>query len=376
MISVVSNAPTHFAIVTPGSVTTRKSFGVAVTAQDAINNVSAGYSGTVQFTSTDNQAHLPANSPLTSGVGNFSAAFENAGALNASLPRTRSSQPSQGLRVRLPSALLQRSLSPQAPRRAGLSACYTVRAKANSSSVLVFEVHAFRAAAGERDARGLRTATCTLDSPVFHSDSPRWFSTRSDWRSTALRWSATGLPPGLGVGSQTGEIFGTPTSPGGYNFPVTVTDSGTPPVMTPMSYTVTINDPAPPVINVTPAPPSGAVNLPYSFTFTAASTATPLMWRVSAGTPPGPMLNPDGVFSGTPTATGTSSLSRSSRKILQARLNAARFHHSDFCAWLRAHRRHGRTAHRAYGDVAQQRRGTRGGGNGWEWRTRRDGRAL
>jgi hypothetical protein len=110
------------------------------------------------------------------------------------------------------------------------------------------------------------------------------------------------------VNSQTGEIFGTPTSPGGYNVPVTVTDSGTPQVTTPMSYTLTINDPAPPVISVTPAPPSGVVNLPYSFTFTASSTAPPLMWRVSAGTPPpGPMLNPDGVLSGTPTATGTSS---------------------------------------------------------------------
>jgi hypothetical protein len=78
MINVVSNAPTHFAIVTPGSVTTRRPFSVAVTAQDAINNVSAGYSGTVQFKSTDSQAHLPANSPLTSGRGNFLATFENA----------------------------------------------------------------------------------------------------------------------------------------------------------------------------------------------------------------------------------------------------------------------------------------------------------
>ena len=79
MISVVSNAPTHFAIVTPGFVTTRKSFGVAVTAQDAINNLSASYSGTVQFASTDNQAHLPPSSPLTNGTGNFSATLENAG---------------------------------------------------------------------------------------------------------------------------------------------------------------------------------------------------------------------------------------------------------------------------------------------------------
>jgi len=50
------------------------------------------------------------------------------------------------------------------------------------------------------------------------------------------------------------------------------------------------------------------VNIPYSFTFTGSSSAPPLTWRVSAGaTPPGPLLNPDGVLSGNPTAAGTSS---------------------------------------------------------------------
>src|SRR5579864_8782159 len=73
MISVVSNAPTHFALATPGLATTRRPFSFVVTAQDVINNLSAGYSGTVQFTSSDSQAHLPAISPITSGTGNFSA---------------------------------------------------------------------------------------------------------------------------------------------------------------------------------------------------------------------------------------------------------------------------------------------------------------
>ena len=121
-------------------------------------------------------------------------------------------------------------------------------------------------------------------------------------------WSATGLPAGLNVNTQSGEIFGMPTSPGSYNVSVTVADTGTPPLTTPVSYTITINDPPPPVINAMPAPPSGVVNIPYSFTFTGSSSAPPLTWRVSAGTtPPGPLLNPDGVLSGNPTATGTSS---------------------------------------------------------------------
>jgi hypothetical protein len=308
MISVVSNAPTHFAIVTPGSVTTRKSFGVAVTAQDAINNVSAGYSGTVQFTSTDSQAHLPASSPLTSGVGNFSAAFENAGA--QTITTTDTVQPSltgasSSITVSAAAAL---AISSGAPPSGTFGVLY------GPGESELFECFGFRSAcvpcsSGRTRCVGLADCNLHLGFPCVSLRTVQdGFQLAATGGVLPYVWSATGLPPGLSVGSQTGEIFGTPTSPGGYNFPVTVTDSGTPPVMTPMSYTVTINDPAPPVINVTPAPPSGVVNLPYSFTFTAASTATPLMWRVSAGTPPpGPMLNPDGVFSGTPTATGTSS---------------------------------------------------------------------
>jgi hypothetical protein len=70
---------THFAIAAPAAGTTGTAFQFTVTALDASNNVVAGYTGTVHFTSTDNQAVLPANSKLTNGTATFSATLKTIG---------------------------------------------------------------------------------------------------------------------------------------------------------------------------------------------------------------------------------------------------------------------------------------------------------
>ena len=67
---------THFTVTAPAGVIIGHAFNLTVTAQDALNNTAAGYSGTVHFSSTDPQAVLPANSTLTNGLGNFSAALK------------------------------------------------------------------------------------------------------------------------------------------------------------------------------------------------------------------------------------------------------------------------------------------------------------
>ena len=62
---------THFSVSAPASATAGTSFNVTVTALDSSNATATGYAGTVQFTSTDGAATLPANSTLTNGVGTF-----------------------------------------------------------------------------------------------------------------------------------------------------------------------------------------------------------------------------------------------------------------------------------------------------------------
>jgi len=113
--------------------------------------------------------------------------------------------------------------------------------------------------------------------------------------------AGSSLPPGLNIAGTL--ITGTPTTPGTYNVVVTVMDSSSPAASLSANYTITINLPAPPVVNATP-PPNGAVHLPFSFTFVATGYP-PLTWSETGALPPGLNFGADGSLSGTPTATGS-----------------------------------------------------------------------
>jgi hypothetical protein len=60
-IAVNPAAASVLVITGPSSVTTGVAFSITVTAYDAYGNVATGYTGTVQFKSTDSTAKLPAN---------------------------------------------------------------------------------------------------------------------------------------------------------------------------------------------------------------------------------------------------------------------------------------------------------------------------
>jgi len=91
---------------------------------------------------------------------------------------------------------------------------------------------------------------------------------------------------------------------GNFNVQITVSDSASPAIQSSTTYNIAINNPLPPEISTTRAPSIGAVNLPYSFIFTAAFGVLPLTWNETGALPPGLALSADGVLSGTPTATG------------------------------------------------------------------------
>lgn len=111
------------------------------------------------------------------------------------------------------------------------------------------------------------------------------------------------LPRGLTLSSG-GEISGTPTASGAFNFTVSVTDQTTPAATGSRAYTLTI---APPTITLSPTTlPDGAVTVAYSQTITAAGGVGSYTYGISAGALPGGLtLSSGGAITGSPTASGT-----------------------------------------------------------------------
>ncbi len=78
-ITVNALAAQHFAISAPASSGAGNALVFTVTAEDSFDNLAAGYSGAVRFTSTDASAVLPGNTNLSGGVGTFGAVLKTAG---------------------------------------------------------------------------------------------------------------------------------------------------------------------------------------------------------------------------------------------------------------------------------------------------------
>ncbi len=78
-ISVAPIAPSQLTLSAPAAVTAGKSIVITVTALDAAGYFTTGFADTLQFTSSDGQALLPASSTLTGGIGFFAVVLKTAG---------------------------------------------------------------------------------------------------------------------------------------------------------------------------------------------------------------------------------------------------------------------------------------------------------
>jgi len=68
----------HFQLSAPASTMAGSSFNFSATALDQFSTISTGYGGTVHFTSSDGAATLPADTPLSNGIGTFNATLRTA----------------------------------------------------------------------------------------------------------------------------------------------------------------------------------------------------------------------------------------------------------------------------------------------------------
>ena len=162
-----------------------------------------------------------------------------------------------------------------------------------------------------------RRAYSVLDSPCGHPYCYGFPLTASGgvgkytWSWIGASGSST--PPGLHIaanhfqcpspGYDDWQICGVPTTVGLYSIVITVKDSASPPHSVSQPYNIQIFQA--PLTITTASLPVGAINLNFSFAFTATGGYPPYAWSETGALPPGLNLSTDGTLSGTSRATGT-----------------------------------------------------------------------
>ncbi|HEL2978818.1 TPA: putative Ig domain-containing protein [Stenotrophomonas maltophilia] len=113
--------------------------------------------------------------------------------------------------------------------------------------------------------------------------------------------SAGQVPVGLSLNAATGELSGTPTQAGPYNFTVTATDGGG--FTGSQAYSGAVGAP---VLSLAPSTVAGTTaGTPYSTTFVASGGNPGYSYQLTGTLPNGLSFSPAGMLSGTPTQAGT-----------------------------------------------------------------------
>lgn len=207
---------------TPTTLIAGDSFSFRVTARDAANNIATGFSGTVSFTSTDDQATLPGSSTFPGGSKTFSATLKTSGSHTITATRTTLNGTSSSITVNAAAYDLTQST---------VTASNSSVTSGSSITVTLTAKDAY----GNTNPTGLPASTSAFS------------FTSSSNQGTGTFGSVTGLGAGVYQASLTGGLAGPVTL--GATISATPVDS---------SYTVTVN----------PAPPSSFqfVSIPSSVT--------------------------------------------------------------------------------------------------------------
>ncbi|MGF6418916.1 outer membrane autotransporter protein [Stenotrophomonas sp. AN71] len=132
--------------------------------------------------------------------------------------------------------------------------------------------------------------------------------TASSGQPTTFTYAITTgqVPVGLSLNTATGELSGTPTQVGGYNFTVTATDAGG--FTGSSNYGGTVGAPT---LSLTPGTLAAAsAGVAYSTTFVASGGTAGYTYQLTGALPSGLSFSPSsGVLSGTPTQAGNFNIS-------------------------------------------------------------------
>ena len=127
---------------------------------------------------------------------------------------------------------------------------------------------------------------------------------------TSMRVSSGAFPPGLSLSSE-GNIRGTPTTPGSYDFYLTVSWSDTPPCVrgansdSDRKFRLQVNGAVARLVVSTSSLPDANINQAYTAPALTAANGSVSSWTLAGGTlPSGLTLGSNGVISGTPTSSG------------------------------------------------------------------------
>lgn len=126
--------------------------------------------------------------------------------------------------------------------------------------------------------------------------------------ATPYTWSITSgaLPPGLQLNSSTGAISGTPTASGTNLFTIMVTDANGQTSSTQLS--IAVQAAASALTITSPASLTATAGTAFSQTLTATGGSPPYTWSITNGTLPTGITLSNGVIGGTPTSSGTSTV--------------------------------------------------------------------
>ncbi len=111
------------------------------------------------------------------------------------------------------------------------------------------------------------------------------------------------LPPGLTLDPTSGWIAGVPATAGRFAFVITATDTNL--CTGHRRYRIDVEDPCPTIVLRPPVLPEGREGESYFEELTATGGVAPYEFSVTGTRPPGLTLSPNGILSGTPTASGT-----------------------------------------------------------------------